>query len=92
LDVFSERKKQHQGPAMQKIEQRISQAGFARMQESLLSAELAGYGPDACAAMALTSVGLSPRYGVETVLVVDPKLNGPIYPFMAWPAELAAQR
>lgn len=77
---------------MEKVEQRISQAGFARMKETLMQAELEGYGPDACAAFALTSVGLSAKPGVEIVFVVDPKLDGPIYPFMEWPAELAAAR
>lgn len=77
---------------MAKIEQKISQAGFARLREALLQFEVAGYGPDACAAMALNSVGLSANLGDETVFVVDYKLDGPVYPFMEWPAELAAAR
>lgn len=77
---------------MEKIEQRISQAGFATLQEALLQAEGQGYGPDVCAAMALHSVGLSGRPNVEVVFVVDPTLDGPVYPFMEWPAELAAVR
>lgn len=77
---------------MEKIKQRISPAGFARLQESLLWAELKGYGPDAAAAIALTNVGLTAKPFVEVVFIVDPTLDGPIYPFMEWPAELAAQR
>jgi hypothetical protein len=59
---------------MDKREVRISQSGFARMQETLLRSECEGYGPDACAAHALHSVGLSAKPGVETVLIVDPTL------------------
>jgi hypothetical protein len=77
---------------MKQREQRISQAGFARLRETLMRSELAGYGPDACAAHALNSVGLSAEPYTEIVFVVDPKLDGPVYPFMEWPAELAAQR
>jgi hypothetical protein len=76
---------------MDKREVRISQSGFARMQETLLRSECEGYGPDACAAHALHSVGLGAKPGVETVLIVDPTLDGPIYPFMEWPAELRAK-
>lgn len=77
---------------MEKIEQRISPAGFARMQRTLLESETAGYGPDACAAHALHSVGLSAKPYREIVFVVDATLDGPIYPFMEWPAEMAAAR
>lgn len=77
---------------MDRREVRISQSGFARMQETLLRYEAQGFGPDSCAAAALSSVGLDVRPGVETVLIVDHTLDGPIYPFMEWPAELAALR
>lgn len=77
---------------MERREVRISQSGFARMQETLLRYEAQGFGPDSCAQAALYSVGLDAKHGVETVLVVDPTLDGPIYPFMEWPAELAALR
>lgn len=74
------------------VKQRISQSGFALLQKSLLEADLLGYGPDTCAAYALQTVGLSPQYGVELTLVVDPQLDGPVYPFTEWPAEAALLR
>jgi hypothetical protein len=77
---------------MKQREVRISQSGFARMQDTLHHYEAQGFGPDACAMAALYSVGLDVQFGVETVLIVDPALDGPIYPFMEWPAELAAAR
>lgn len=70
---------------MQKIEQKISPAGFARLQVKMLEAEAQGHGPDAAAAMGLTSIGLYPSEDREIVFVVDPALDGPIYPFMDWP-------
>lgn len=74
---------------MKRVEQRISPAGFAMLQEELLRAELMGYGPTECAAMALLAVGLGvshwPPEPCETVFIVDYKLDGPIYPFMDWP-------
>lgn len=77
---------------MQKVEQRISQAGFARLKYQMMIAELNGNGPDACAAIGLTSVGLSPRPGVEVVFVVDNTLSGPVYPFMDHPVYTDASR
>lgn len=77
---------------MEQREVRISQSGFARLQETLVRYEAQGFGPDACAMAALCSVGLDAKPGVETVFIVDPELDGPIYPFMEWPAELAAER
>lgn len=58
-----------------KREHRISQAGFARLQEVLLRAEFDGYGPDAAAANALRCIGLQPEPYVETIFVVDPMLD-----------------
>lgn len=73
-------------------EVRISQSAYARLLEALQWAELSGHHPDVCAAHALMSIGLDAVPGVETVLVVDPHLDGPIFPFMEWPAELLAER
>lgn len=61
---------------------KISQSGFALLTETLARFEAQGFGPDNCAVAALHSVGLKPKYGVETIFVVDPMLNRPIYPFM----------
>ena len=63
-------------------QQRISPAGFARVQEAILRAENEGHGPDAVARIALGSVGLPHK---PTAFVVDYSLDGPIYPFMDWP-------
>lgn len=70
---------------MERIEQRISPAGFALLQETLLRYECQGFGPDSCAMAALSNVGLKARRGIEVVFIVDPTLDGPIYPFMDWP-------
>ena len=63
-------------------EKRISPAGFALLQETLMRSEIEGYGPDACAMHALNSVGLPHE---PTKFIVDYSLDGPVYPFMAWP-------
>ena len=61
---------------MERREVRVSQPDFARMQETLLLYESQGFGPDNCARAALYSVGLDAPIGVETVIVVDPALDG----------------
>ena len=66
-------------------EKKISHAGFARLREAMLRAECEGYGPDDVVRVGLTAVGLAHE---PTEFVVDPTLDGPIYPFMEWPAEL----
>lgn len=78
--------------AMERREVKISQSAFALMRETIVRMELQGFGPDYCAMAALFAVGLDAPLYTETVLVVDPALDGPVYPFMEWPAELAAAR
>lgn len=64
---------------------KISPAGYLRLKDALRDAELAGYGPDKVSAIAQMAVGLYPPAARE--LVVDYTLDGPVYPFMAWPEE-----
>lgn len=59
-------------------QQRISPAGFDRVQRELLSAENKGYGPDDCARRALTAVGLPHE---PTEFIVDYSLSGSVFPF-----------
>lgn len=66
---------------MQTREIRLSQQGFARVQETLMLFESKGYGPEECAAAALRSIGAIPRIGVETAFIVDPALDGEGLPF-----------
>lgn len=54
-----------------KVEQKISPHAFSRLQEELLRAEAAGYGPDACVRIACSKVGLYPKAGEVTILIVD---------------------
>lgn len=77
---------------MKQVQQKISPAAFDRLQRSLLRANLEGYGPDDCVRIAMTSIGLQPVDGQHTIIIVDPSLDGPVFPFMDWPAELAATR
>lgn len=60
---------------MRRVEYRISPEAFSKLKETMMDAEVRGYGPTECAAMALVSVGLGPSNWppkpVETVLVVD---------------------
>jgi hypothetical protein len=77
---------------MRKVERRISQSAMARLRKTMQRAEMQGYGPTDCVRFGLTAIGLRAEDFTETVLIVDPTLDGPVYPFMDWPAELAAGR
>ena len=66
---------------MNRVEQRISPAGFSLLREELMRAELDGYGPDEAARWACARVGLYPKNYTETVFVVDYTLDGPVWPF-----------
>jgi len=63
-------------------EQKISYSGFARLREAILRAQCAGYGPDAAVRNGLNAVGLGHQ---PYKFIIDPKLDGPVYPFMDWP-------
>lgn len=71
---------------MGRVEQKISPAGFGFLREELFKAESMGFGPEAAVRYACLRVGLFPKAGTETVLIVDYSLNGPVFPFMDWPA------
>lgn len=64
----------------------ISQAGLALLQEKLLRYQSAGYGPNAATRMACSSIGFWPKDYTEVTFVVDPMLDGPIWPFLDWPS------
>ena len=70
---------------MEKRTIRISPAGYSLLRERLLLAENHGLGPNEAAGYAMLSVGISPKANVETILEVDYNLDGPVWPFMAWP-------
>lgn len=70
---------------MKKEELRISPAGFSLLKEELMRAELNGYGPDSAARIACAAIGYFPKQFTETNFVVDYSLDGPVWPFMAWP-------
>ena len=74
------------------VEQKISQSAFARLLETMMAAANRGHGADAVVRMGLLSIGLEPKEYVETKIVIDPRMDGPIFPFAEWPAELAAKR
>lgn len=75
---------------MKRVERKISPAAFDRLQRVMLKAQVEGHGATECSAIALTSIGLGPTCWLpeptETVFVVDPALDGEVYPF-ARPAE-----
>jgi hypothetical protein len=66
---------------MERVEQRVSPQAFARIQEELLRASLSGLDPDACVRWACARVGLWPKAGTETVLIVDYSLKSVCNPF-----------
>ena len=73
---------------MERMERRtewISQSGFALLQEEVMRFENIGHGPDAAVHMACARIGFWPKDFTEVILVVDPALDGPIWPFMSWP-------
>lgn len=47
-----------------------------------MRAQCAGYGPDAAVRNGLNAVGLGHQ---PYKFIIDPKLDGPVYPFMDWP-------
>lgn len=67
------------------VETKISPAAYIRIMDALQWAEAEGYSPDAASMIAQTAIGLYPP--VARKIVVDYTLDGPIYPFMAWPDE-----
>lgn len=72
---------------MKRVEEKLSPEAFSLLRETLLRAELKGYGPTEAAAIAMAAVGLGvswpPREPTETVLIVDYSLHGTAYPFNA---------
>ena len=64
-----------------RVEQRLSPRAFDRIQRELLRADLLGLSLDDCVRFACSRVGLWPKAGDETVLVVDSTLTSIIYPF-----------
>lgn len=64
---------------------KISPAAYLLLKQTLIEAETCGHGPDAASKIAQTAIGLYPPEPRE--IVVDYTLDGPIYPFMAWPID-----
>lgn len=73
-------------PLKELVVTKISPAAYLRLKEALVEAEILGYGSDAASAIAQTAIGLYPPMPRE--IVVDYTLDGPIYPFMAWPIDI----
>lgn len=64
-----------------RVERRLSPQAFDCIQRELLRADLAGLSPDDCVRFACSRVGLWPKAGEETVLIVDYDMSGVIFPF-----------
>ena len=64
-----------------KTERHVSPQAFSRIQQELVRAEILGYGPDDCVRWACARVGLWPKDGEETILIVDYGLCSVVFPF-----------